>query len=153
MHLGLWMDLSDSDLALVRAAMLNTGDVREQGSEARLLWRAVQLAVQSAVDDEVSVLVETTYARTFTEVLPADGDEAGNTAVDITGDNIGLWTPTSVTFDGNEATTVEVNGLNTITCRTPAGTASETPVDVVLSYDYGDDVVGTGAFTYTAVGP
>lgn len=151
-HISLWLDMSDTDLALVRAAWLSTGDVRAQPTEAQLIARAVQLAFQSAIDDELAFQVETNYALAWTSITPDTGDESGLTGVVIQGENIGLFPITSITFDGEEATDVVIIGMNEVNCTTPPGTASETPVDVVITREYGDPLTGTGVFTYTSLG-
>lgn len=55
---------------------------------------------------------------------------------------------TGVTFAGNAATSVTVVSDNVITCLTPAGTASETRVDVIVINGSGSSAALAAAFEY-----
>lgn len=60
-------------------------------------------------------------AATISSVSPASGPLTGDTLITITGTNFAAGT--TVTFGGNNCTSLSVASATTITCRTPAGTA------------------------------
>jgi len=86
---------------------------------------------------------------TVTVVAPFNGTVGGGTSVTITGTN--FLGATSVTFGGQPATGVAVNGSGTtITATTPAH--AEGPVDVVIIAP-GGTVTGPHLFTYVVLPP
>lgn len=82
---------------------------------------------------------------TIASVAPATGDDAGGTAVVITGTN--LTGATGVTFGGAAGTSFSVVSPTRINVTTPAHAAGV--VDVVVADDAGN-ATKTGGFTYTA---
>ncbi|HEY0217449.1 MAG TPA: choice-of-anchor G family protein [Cellulomonas sp.] len=88
----------------------------------------------------------TYVAPTVTAVNPAQGPQAGGTAVTITG--TGLTGATGATFGGAAATNVVVVNDTTITATVPAGTGV---VDVAVQLP-GADAGLTGAYAYLPPG-
>lgn len=84
-------------------------------------------------------------APTLTAISPNDGPALGGTEVTITGTNLG--SATSVTIGGAVVTTFAVIGPTTLVAITPPGTATGTPVDVVVT-TLGGSATLPAAFLY-----
>jgi len=81
-----------------------------------------------------------------TSIDPSSGPVAGNTLVTIKG--TGFLTGATATIGGSAATNVSVFGDDTISAKTPAGTAG--PADVVVTNLDGTTSTLAGGFTYVA---
>ncbi|MGW0486178.1 IPT/TIG domain-containing protein [Nonomuraea sp. NPDC003214] len=110
--------------------------------QARRLWKTAGTLIRQSELDAMFPAGE------ITSVSPATGPAAGGTAITIKGRN---FTPTAsasaVTVGGANATDIVVVDEQTITCKTPAGTAGAQ--DVVVTTDAGA-VTKVDVFTYTA---
>jgi PKD repeat protein len=98
-------------------------------------------------DTEVKVNYISVFANppVLYDVVPDEGPVAGFTAVTITGSNFTSTFDTTVTFDGVEATSVNVLNYGTITCDTPANPAG--PADLTVANSNGSETL-FGAFFY-----
>lgn len=110
-------------------------------------WSTTEpVPVSLASNSETTVELQATAVIDIDSISPSSGPTAGGTLVTITG--IHLSTATTVTFGGNEGTTLSVDEANDeLTVVTPAGNAGV--VDVVVS----DDVRSSRqsvTFTYVA---
>ena len=76
------------------------------------------------------------------DVDPDNGPEAGGTSVTVTGSDFTTLGTTTVTFDGANASNVNVVNATTITCTTPAHNAGD--VNVVVNNDFGSDTLYNG---------
>ena len=94
-----------------------------------------------------------TYVVVMAPVLDSIASEigvaAGGTKQTLRGYNFSSGS-ISVTFNGVAATSIVIVNDNKLTCLTPAGTASETGVDVVVSNSAGSSTL-SAAFEYGAV--
>lgn len=97
----------------------------------------------------ITARIEIESGSTLTAVSPSSGTASGGTGVTLTG--TGLSGATGVTFDGVEATSVNVVNSTTVTAVTPAHATGT--VDVVIATPAGGATLSNG-FTYltTAVG-
>ncbi len=96
-----------------------------------------------------AMVAQATPTLTVTSVTPAQGPEAGGTAVSIVGTAFSTTGTTTVSFGANPATNVTVVSETSITCTTPAGTAGAVNVSVTTG---GNTATLTGGFTYTTTG-
>ncbi len=94
--------------------------------------------------DTIDISVE---VLTITSVSPTSGSESGGTSITITGKQ--FTASTTITFDGNSATSVVFVNSTTITCVTPAGTGT---VDIVVTDGAESDTL-TNGFTYSSDEP
>src|SRR5581483_4364617 len=88
-------------------------------------------------------------APSVTAVSPGEGPDGGGTTVTVTG--TGFLTATGVTFDGTAGTSLHVTSDTSLTIVAPAGTASATPVDVVVTNPSGSSATSSADhYTYDA---
>lgn len=103
-----------------------------------------RLAFASGEIVATSLIAGMFVAATIASIVPATGPAAGGTNVTIKGTDFAG--ASGATFGGTAATNFKVVDNTTITCTTPAKTAST--VDVVVTDDSGT-VTKTGGFIFT----
>lgn len=94
----------------------------------------------------------TTNAPVITSITPAYGPVAGNTSVQIIGQNFTETADTAVTFDGIAARSIHVVSSSVMNVTTPPLAAGQArPVTVRVANHYGEVALAEG-FTYYAAG-
>ena len=121
-----------------------TWDITAAGttSDNDLVWETLGTV------SEVSPVTQFWYQPFLvTSISPTTGNEAGGTAVTLTGENFDTGASATVDFGTDPATNVVVVSSTEITCDSPAGTGT---VDVTVTQGSESDTLA-GAFEYTSV--